>query len=62
MTALEPDDLAQIAYGTYGDEMGWTNFLGDAMPTWRELSARQQVGWSKAAAAAVAASRSANDS
>lgn len=61
MTALEPDDLAKIAYIRYGDVLGWTNFLGDPMPEWQELAARQQQGWMEAAVAVAAAVRSAND-
>lgn len=43
----------KIAYEAYGNEVGWRNHLGKAMPAWNSLPLLIQRGWHEAYAAAA---------
>ena len=42
-------DLAQAAYGAYGNYVEWHNAQGRELPTWAELGAHMQSAWMAAA-------------
>lgn len=39
------EDLARQAYEAYGATTDYKNFMGDPMPTWRELPLRIREAW-----------------
>lgn len=51
MTRHSTLDLARVGYDAYGDQAGWTNHAGNAMPRWRELPQAQRKAWVAAAEA-----------
>ncbi len=48
MPIINYKDLAQEAYRTYGETVGFKNWQGLDIPTWAELSAKQQLAWENA--------------
>lgn len=47
----EYEEWGVLAYKTYGDTVGWKNFMGNPMPQWEDLTGPIKSGWCEAAQA-----------
>lgn len=45
------DDLGRKAYVAYGEEVAWTSYNGQHMPTWEVLPEKIKIAWIAAAQA-----------
>ncbi|MGL5936906.1 MAG: hypothetical protein ACRCZI_14925 [Cetobacterium sp.] len=51
MAVYSEEKSAQVGYEAYSKSVGNKNYLGEDMPTWKELPTPQKVAWIEATAA-----------
>lgn len=47
------EEIAEAAYYSYGEAVGWKNYLGKPMPSWSDLPSQIQQAWQASCKTAI---------